>query len=63
MNDICYSIDQQQVISASSDGTIRIWDIATTNCCRILEPARLAGSYADIAVLNKERDELLNRLS
>ena len=50
------------MISASSDGTIRIWDIATTNCCRILEPARLAGSYADIAVLNKERDELLNRL-
>ena len=54
--DRCYASDQQQVISGSRGGTSRIWDIATTNCCRILEPARLAGSYADIAVLNKERD-------
>lgn len=55
VNDICYSIDQQQVISASSDGTVRIWDVSTTNCIRVLEPARLAGSYADIAVVNEER--------
>lgn len=50
VNDICYSVDQQHIVSASSDGTIRVWDIATTNCLRVVEPARVAQSFADISV-------------
>lgn len=50
VNDLCFAVDQQHLISASSDGTLRVWDIATTNCVRAVEPARIAQSYADIAV-------------
>ena len=50
VNDVCYSVDQHQLISASIDGTIRVWDIATTNCLRVVEPARVAQSYADLSV-------------
>ena len=53
VNDICYSIDQLHIISASSDGTLRVWDIATTNCLHVVEPARVAQSFADIAVLDR----------
>ena len=50
VNDICYTIDQQHIVSVSSDGTMRVWNIATTNCIRVIEPARLIQSYADISV-------------
>lgn len=59
VNDLCFAVDQQHLISASSDGTLRVWDIATTNCVRAVEPARIAQSYADIAV--RQMNRLLNR--
>ena len=54
VNDVCYSVDQQHIVSASSDGTIRVWDVATTNCLRVVEPARVAQSFADISVVDGE---------
>lgn len=54
VNDLCFAVDQQHLISASSDGTLRVWDIATTNCVRAVEPARIAQSYADIAVRHEQ---------
>ena len=50
MNDICYTIDQQNIVSVSSDGTMRVWNIATATCTRVIEPSRLVQSYADISV-------------
>ena len=48
---MAYTIDQQHVISASSDGSIRIWDLATCDCVNAIFPAKAADSFADISVM------------
>ena len=57
VNDICYTIDQQHIVSVSSDGTLRVWNIATSTCIRVIEPARLIQSYADISVCFEYKKE------
>lgn len=51
MNSVAYTIDQQHIISASSDGTVRVWDLATSDCVNIIQPAKAADSYADITLM------------
>ena len=42
------------VISASSDGTVRRWEVSSGRCDRTLSPARAIGSFADISVMLAE---------
>ena len=48
---MAYTIDQQHIISASSDGSIRTWDLATCDCVNTIFPAKAADSFADISVM------------
>ena len=58
VNYAAFTIDQQHVISASSDGTVKYWDVSTSGCLATLKPAKMAESYADISVgLGKGSDE------
>ena len=34
---MCLQVDDQKIVSGSYDKTIRIWDIETLNCTRVLK--------------------------
>ena len=51
VNSVCFTVDQQHVISSSSDGTIRVWDVASTDCLTTISPAKAAESFADISIM------------
>lgn len=50
VNYAAFTIDEQHVVSASSDGTVKYWDVSTSGCLATLKPAKIAESYADISV-------------
>ena len=50
-NSVIYMIDQHHVLSASSDGSVKLWNIATSECVNTILPAKAAESYADISVM------------
>lgn len=51
VNSVVYTIDQQHVLSASSDGSVKLWSVATSDCVNTILPAKAAESYADISVM------------
>lgn len=51
VNSVVYMIDQQHVLSASSDGSVKLWNVATSECVNTILPAKAAESYADISVM------------
>ena len=55
VNHVTFTADQQHVLSASSDGSVKLWDLATSSCVRTLQPARAAASFAEIQVVSAER--------
>lgn len=54
MNSVRFTADQHSVISASSDGTVRRWEVSSGRSDRTLSPARAIGSFADISVMLAE---------
>lgn len=55
VNHVTFTADQQHVLSASSDGCVKLWDLGTSSCVRTLQPARAASSFAEIQVISAER--------
>lgn len=51
VNSVTYTIDQQHVLSASSDGSVKLWSVATSDCMNTILPAKAAESYADISLM------------
>ena len=51
VNSVTYTIDQQPVLSASSDGSVKLWSVATSDCMNTILPAKAAESYADISLM------------
>lgn len=50
--------DQDRMISASSDGTLRIWNLASTSCVKIINPLSLnkkEEDLMDVAIMNIQR--------
>lgn len=51
VNDAIYSADGSQVISASSDATVRVWDAKSCDCITIFKCAPPLGSSQCLAAL------------
>ncbi len=50
VNDAVYSVDGHQVVSASSDGTVKIWNIKTTECLHTFKTFGGTSSTVNITV-------------
>ena len=50
VNSVIYMIDQHHVLSASSDGSVKLWNVATSECVNTILPAKAAESYTDISI-------------
>ena len=38
VNSVVYMIDQHHVLSASSDGSVKLWNVATSECVNTILP-------------------------
>jgi WD40 repeat-containing protein SMU1 len=38
VNQVCPTLDGSRVISGSGDGTVRIWDLKTSECLHVITP-------------------------
>lgn len=52
VNSAVFTVDQQRVLSASSDGFVKLWDLATSSCVRTIQPARTTDSFAEIQLVS-----------
>jgi len=47
VNDCAFTIENSRALSASSDATVKVWDVKTTECLQTIKPA---GQLKEIAV-------------
>eukprot|EP01128_Nolandella_sp_AFSM9_P002806 TRINITY_DN131_c1_g1_i1.p1 TRINITY_DN131_c1_g1~~TRINITY_DN131_c1_g1_i1.p1 ORF type:complete len:552 (-),score=93.66 TRINITY_DN131_c1_g1_i1:90-1655(-) len=61
VNDVVWGPGGTQIISAGSDGSVRIWDTATTECVATFAPGNVAfeKSIHYLAVMPRNSDQLL----
>lgn len=64
VNDCTFNLDGTRVISASSDGTFKVWDTKTTDCISTFSPMLAGGQPVQTAIHNilnnpKNAEELI----
>jgi WD40 repeat protein len=64
VNDCTFNLDGTRIISASSDGTFKVWDTKTTDCISTFSPMLAGGQPVQTAIHNilnnpKNAEELI----